>query len=155
MLFNCGVGKTLESPLDGKEIQPVRPKRNQSWIFVGRTDAEAETPILWPPDFKELTDWKRPNAGNDWRQEKGTTEDEMAGWHLNGHGFGWTLGVGDGQGSLTCCSPWGRKKPDTTEQLNWIEIVLHQNEKLLLCDSPCEGNEGIIYRLKENTCKPN
>ena len=114
--------KTLESPLDSKEIHPVHPKRNQSWIFIGRTDAEAETLIHWPPDAKSWLIWKDPDAGKDWGQEeKGMTEDEMVGWHhrLNGHGFGWTLGVGDGQGGLACCGSWGRKESDTTEQLNW------------------------------------
>ena len=104
--------KTLESPLDYKEIQPVPPKGNQSWIFIGRTDAEAETPILWPPDGKNWLIWKDSDAGKDWRQEeKGVTENKMVGWHqrLNGHMFGWTLGVGDGQGGLACCSPWGCK----------------------------------------------
>ena len=98
--------KTLESPLDCKEIQPVRPKGNKSWGFIGRTDAEAETPILWPPDAKNWLIWKDPDVGQNWRQEeKGTTEDKMAGWHhqLNGHEFGWTPGVGDGQGGLACC----------------------------------------------------
>ena len=90
--------KTLESLLDCKEIQPVHPKGDQSWLFTGRTDVEAETPIFWPPDAKSCLIWKDPDVGKDWRQEeKGTTEDEMAGWHhqLNGHKFGWTLGVGD------------------------------------------------------------
>ena len=98
--------KTLESPLDSKEIQPVHPKGDQSWVFIGRTDAEAETPILWPPNVKSWLIEKDPDAGKDWGQEeKGTTEDEMVGWHhwLNGHGFVWTLGVGDGQGGLVCC----------------------------------------------------
>ena len=97
--------KTPESPLDCKEIQPVPPKRDQSWVFIGRTDVEAETPILWPPDEKSWLIWKDPDAGKDWGQEeKGMTEDEMVGWHHqhNGHGFGWTLGVGDGQGGLAC-----------------------------------------------------
>ena len=113
--------KTLESPLDCKEIQPFHPKGDQSWVFIGRTDVEAETPILWPPDVKGWLIWKDPDAGKDWRQEKkGTTEDEMIGWHhwLNGHGFGWALGVGDGQGGLACCSSWGCKEKDMTEQLN-------------------------------------
>ena len=104
--------KTLESPLDSKEIQPVYPKGNQSWIFIGRTDAEVETPILWPPDVKNWFLGKDPDAGRDWGQEEtGTTEDEMAGWHhwLNGRESEWTLGVGDGQGGLACCSPWGCK----------------------------------------------
>ena len=105
-----------KSPLDYKEIQPVHPK-DQSWIFIGRTDAEAETPILWPPDAKNWLIWKDPDIGKDWRQEKGTTEDEMVGWHhwLNGHEFELTPGLGDGQAGLACCSPWGRKKSATTE----------------------------------------
>ena len=117
--------KTLEGPLDCKEIQPVHPKGDQSWVFIGRTDAEAETPILWPPDVKSWLIWKDPDAGKDWGQaEKGTAEDEMIGWHhqLNGHGFGWTPGVGDGQGALACCGSWGCKGSDMTEQLNWTEL---------------------------------
>ena len=118
--------KTLESPLDSKEIQPVHPKGNQSWAFMGRTDVEAETPILWPPDAKNWLICRDPDAGKDWRQEeKGTTEDEMVGWHhwLNGHEFEWTLGVCDGQGGLACCSPWDCKESDTTEQVNWTEPI--------------------------------
>ena len=118
--------KTLESPLDRKEIQPVHPKGNQSWIFIGRTDAEAETPILWPPDVNNWLIGKDPDAGKDWRQkEKGTTEDEMVGWHhqINGHEFEQALEVGDGQGSLECCSPWGCKELDTTVLLNWTEPI--------------------------------
>ena len=114
---------TLESPLDCKEIKPANPKGNQSWLFVGRTDAEAEIPMLWPPDAKSWLIWENPDAGKDWRQEKGTTEDEMFWGHhwLNGQEFGWTLGVGDGQGGLVCCGPWGCKELDTTEWLNWTE----------------------------------
>ena len=115
--------KTLESPLNGKEIKPVHPKGNQSWIFTGRTDAEAKAPILWPPDAKSWFIRKDPAVGKDWRQEEtGTTEDEMVGWHhrLNRHEFEQTPRVGDGQGGLVCCSPWGHKESDTTEQLNWI-----------------------------------
>ena len=114
--------KTLESPLDCKEIQPVHPKGNQSWIFIGRTDAEAETRILRPPDVKNWLTGKDSDAGKDWRQEeKGTTEDEMVGWHhrLEGHDFEQAPGVDDGQGSLACCSPWGCKESDTTQRLNW------------------------------------
>ena len=111
--------KTLESPLDCKEIKPVHPKINQSWIFIGRTSAEAETPILWPPGVKN---WL-PDAGKDWRwEEKGTTEDEMVGWHhwLNGHELKEALGVGDGWGDLTCCNPWGcRVRQDWVTELNW------------------------------------
>ena len=109
---------------DCKEIQPVHPKGNQSWVFIGRTDVEAETPILWPPDVKSWLIWKDTDVEKDWGQkEKRMTEDEMVRWHyrLNGHGFGWTLGVGDGQGGLMCCSPWGRKESDTTERLNWTD----------------------------------
>ena len=118
--------KTLESPLDYKEIQPVNPKGNKSWIFIGRTNAEAETPILWPPDAKNWLIWKDPDAGKDWRQEeKGMTEDEMVGWHhqLDRHESEQALGVGDGQGNLVCYSPWGRKESDMTEQLNWTDTV--------------------------------
>ena len=125
--------KTLGSPLDYKEIQPVYPKGDQSWVFTGRTDVEAETPILWPPDAKSWLIWKDPAAGKDWGQEeKGTTEDEMVGWHhrLNGHEFGWTLGVGDGQGGLVCCSPWGRKESDTTKWLNWTELKVATTIKI-------------------------
>ena len=117
--------KTLESPLDPKEIQPVHPKGYQLWVFIRRTDVEAETPILWPPDTKIWLIWKDPDAGKDWGQdEKGMTEDEMVGWHhwLYGHGFGWTPGVGDGQGGLVCCGSWSRKVSDMTEQLNWTEL---------------------------------
>ena len=117
--------KTLESPLDCREIQPVHPKGDESWVFIGRTDVEAGTPILWPPGVKSWLIWKDPDYGKDWGQEaKGSTEDEMVGWHqwLNGHGFGWTPGAGDGEGGLTCCSLWGRKESDTTEGLNWTEL---------------------------------
>ena len=116
--------KTLESPLDCREIQPVHPKGDQSWVFIGRSDVEAGTPILWPPDVKSWLIWKDPDAGKDWGQEeKGTTEDEMAGWHhqLDGHGFEWTPGVDDGQRGLACCSSWGRKASDMTEWLNWTD----------------------------------
>ena len=116
--------KTLESPLDCKEIQPVHPKGNQSLIFIGRTDAEAEAPILWPSDVKNWLIGKDPDAGKDWRQEeKEITEDEMVGWHhqLNGYKFEQAPGVGDEQGSLVCYSPWDHKELDTTEQLNWTD----------------------------------
>ena len=117
--------KTLESPLDCKEIQPVNLKRNQPWVLIRSTDAEVEAPILWPPDANWLLG-KGSDAGKDWgREEKGMTEDEMVGWRhrLNGHEFRWTLGVGDGQGGLACCSSWGHKESDTTEWLNWTESV--------------------------------
>ena len=113
--------KTLESPLDCKETEPVNCKGNQPWICIRRTDAKADAPILWPPDAKSWLIGKDPDPGKDWRQEeKGMTEDEMVGGHhqLNGHEFEQALRDGEGQGSLTCCSPWGRKELDTTEQLN-------------------------------------
>ena len=112
---------TLESPLDSKEIQPVNPKGNQPWIFIGRTDVEAETPILWPPDVKNWLIWKGTDAGKDWRwEEKGMTEDEMAGWHhwLDGREFEQVPGDGEGQGSLAWCSPWSYKESNTTWWLN-------------------------------------
>ena len=118
--------KTLESPLDCKEIQPVHSKVAQSWVFIGRIDVEAETPILWPPRAKSWLIGKDPDAGRDWGQEeKGTTEDEMAGWHpwLDRCEFEWTPGVGDGQRGLACYDSWGRKELDMTEQLNWTDIV--------------------------------
>ena len=117
--------KTLESPLDCKEIQPVHHKGDQSWVFIGGSDVEAETPILWPPDAKSWLIRKDPDAGKDWGQEKGTTEDEMVGWYhlLNGHEFGWSPGVGEGQGGQACCSSWGRKELDTTEWLNCTVIL--------------------------------
>ena len=118
--------KTLQSPLDCKEIQPVHPKGNQSWILIGRTDVEAEILILWPPDTKSWLIGKYPDAGKDWRrEEKGTTEDEMVGWHhqLNGHEFEQALGVGDGQGSLVCCSPWICKESDMAQWMNWTEVL--------------------------------
>ena len=117
--------KTLESPLDCKEIQPVHSEGDQSWVFFGRNDAKAETPVLWLPHVKSWLTGKDPDAGRDWGQEEnGTTEDEMARWHhrLNGREFEWTPGVGDGQGGLACCNSWGRKESDMTKQLNWTEL---------------------------------
>ena len=119
--------KALESPLDYKEIQPIHPKGDQSWVFIGRTDAEAETPILWPPDAKSWLIWKDPDVGKDWGQEEqGVTEDKMVRWPhwLNRHVFRWTLGVGDGQGGLAWYSSWGHKESDRTERLNWTELNL-------------------------------
>ena len=139
--------KTLESPLDSKEIQPVHSKGDQPWVFIGGTDVEAETPILWAPDAKSWLIGKDPDAVRDWGQEeKGTTEDEMAGWHhrLNGLEFGWTPGVGVGQGSLVCCSSWGHKESDTTEQLNWTELNWCLLWRILLVAAP------IIYSSYES-----
>ena len=119
--------KTLEGPLDWKKIKLVNPKGNQSWIFIGRTDAETEAPILCPLDAKNWLTGKDPDSGKDWRQEeKGITEEEMVGWNhqLNGHEFEKAPGVGDGQRGLTCCSsPWGCKESDMTEWLNWMELI--------------------------------
>ena len=119
--------KTFESPLNYKEIQVVHPKGDQPWVFFGRNDAEAETPIFWPPHAKSWLIGKDSDAGRDWGQEeKGTTEDEMAGWHhwLDAHESKWTPGVGDGQGGLVWCDSWGHKELDTTEQLNWTELIV-------------------------------
>ena len=119
--FQTVLEKTLKSPLDSKEIQPVHPKGDQSWVFIGRTDAEAEAPVLWLPDAKSWLIWKDPGAGKDWGQEeKRMTEDEMVGWHhqLDEHEFEQALGVDDGQGGLECCSPWSQRELDMTEQQN-------------------------------------
>ena len=131
--------KTLENPLDCKEIQPVYPKGDQSWVFIGRTDVEAETPILWPPDAKNWFIGKDPDAGKDWRQVKGMTEEKMVGWHhrLKGHGFGWTPGVGDGQGGLACCGSRGYKELNRTERLNWRT---HNGKKDKLFNKCCWEN---------------
>ena len=125
MLLSVVLEKTLESHC--KEIQQVHPKWNQSWILIGRADVEAEAPIQWPLDAKNWLIGKDLDAGKGWRQEeKGTTEDEMVWWHyqLNGHEFEQAPGVGDGQGSLVYCSPWGHKESDRTEQLNWTEAAV-------------------------------
>ena len=125
--------KTLESPLDCREIQPVHSDGDQPWDFFGRNDAEAETPVLCPPHVKSWLIGKDSDAGRDWGQEeKGTTDDEMAGWHhwLNGRESEWTPGVGDGQGGLACCNSWGRRESDTTEQLNWTK---YKNDILSFC----------------------
>ena len=135
--------KTPESPLDCKQIKPVNPEGNQPWIFIGRTAAEA--PVLWPPDAKSQLIGKDPGAGKDWGQ-KGMTEDEMVGWHhrLNGRGFGWTPGVGDGPGGLACWGSWGRKESGTTERLNWTE----QPRRLCLPEQPrLLTEEGSFYRI--------
>ena len=138
--------KTLKSPLDCKEIQPVHPKGNQPWIFIGRTNAKAETLILWPPDAKNWLTGKDPDAGKDWRQEeKGTTEDEMVVWHhwFDGHEFEQAPGVGDGQGSLACCSLWGLKELDTTEWMNWLFECLGASQVVLVVKNP-PANARII-----------
>ena len=151
--------KTLESPLDCNEIQPVHPKGDQSWVFIGWTDAEAETPILWPPHVKSWLIGKDPDAGRDWGQEeKGRTEDEMAGWHhwFDGHEFEQTPRVGDGQGGLACCDSWGSKESDTTEQLNWTELErnlglakLSRRWFLLRCSKEREGTLPNIPQTEQ------
>ena len=123
--------RLLKSPLDCKEMQPVYPKGEQSWVFIGRTVVEVETPILWSPDGKSWLIWKDPDAGKDWGQEeKGTTEEEMVGWHhrLDGRGFEWHPGVVDGQGGLACCDSWGCRELDMTEWLNWTELWVFGKE---------------------------
>ena len=140
MLLN----KTLESPLDCKEIQPVHPKENCFWIFIGRTDAEAETPILSPPDVKNWLIRNDPNAGKDWRQEeKGTAKDEMVAWHhwLNGREFEQVLGVGDGQGGLFYCSPFANS---WTKLSNWTELSLYAILQLLYPSFSC-WNLGLYF----------
>ena len=136
--------KTLESPFDSKEIHPVHPKGNQSWIFIGRTDAEAEVPILWPPDTKNWLIGKDPHAGKDGGQEeKGRTEDEMVGWHhwLNGHEFGQTLGDGDGQGDLACCSPEVAER--RTGLSDWIATTI----SLDTCKKPMREQSQATHTL--------
>ena len=121
--------KTLESPLDCKGIQPVHSKGDQSWVFFGRTDAKAETPVLWPPHVKSWLIGKDSDAGRHWGQEeRGKTEDEMARWHhwLNGRESQWTPGVGDGQGGLAYCDSWGRKESDITEWLIWSDLIVYE-----------------------------
>jgi len=139
MLLNYGVVETLESPLDCKEIQPVHPKGNQFWIFIGRTDAKAEATILWSPDVKRWLIWKDSNAVKDWRlEEKGKTVDQIVGWHhrVYGHVFEQALGVGDGQGILACCGPRGLKESDRTELLNWTDV-----KSLLTGKDPDSGKD--------------
>ena len=131
MLWNC-VGEDSWESLDCKEIQPVHFEGDQPWDFFGGNDAKAETPVIWPPQVKSWLIGKDPDAGRDGRQEeKGTTEDEMAGWHhwLGGCESEWTPGVGDGQGGLACCDSWGHKESDRTEWLNWLNWKL---DKLFL-----------------------
>ena len=153
MLLNWVLEKTLESPLDCKEIQPVHPKGNQYGIFIGRTNAEAETPILWSSDVKNWLIGKDPDAGKDWwQEEKGTMEDEMAGWYhqLDGHEFEQALGVGDRQKILACCSPWGRKELDTTERLKWTEPNFKTRRKLWE-----DGGSGSIDLNLPRSLPPN
>ena len=146
--------KILESPLDYKEIQPVHSEGDQPWMFIGRTDAEGETPILWPPHAKSWLIGKDSDARRDWEQEeKGMTEDEMAGWHhwLSAHESGWTPRVGDGQGGLACCDSSGSKESDTTEQLSWTARegwVQLKNLWLNWSDFPKNRPSLMAQRLK-------
>ena len=144
--FELWCWRRLESPWDCKEIQPVHPKVNQSWMFIRRTDTETEAPILWPPDVKSWLIRKNPDVGKDWGQkEKGTTEGEMVGWHhwLSGQEFEQALGDGEGQGSLACCGPWGRKESDTAEQLNNNKVY-----PALVSRITVDNCMGCIYSLQ-------
>jgi len=138
MLLSCGVvvlEKTLESPLDTKEIQSVHSKGYQPWVFFGRTHAKGETPVLWPPHVKSWLIGKDSDAGRDWGQkQKGMTEDEMAGWHhqIDGCEFEWTPAVGAGQRGLACYNSWGCKESDTTERLNWTDCICRNHACSLL-----------------------
>ena len=137
--------KTLESPLDCKEIQPVHSEGDQPWDFFGRNDAKAETLVLWPPHATSWLIGKDSDAGRDWGQEeKGTTEDEMAGWHhwLGGHESQWTLGVGEGQGGLACCDSWGHEESDTTEQLIWSDLNFKRKQGNLIWQDRTVGRES-------------
>ena len=144
--------KTLESPLDHKEIKPVNPKGNQPWIFTGRTDAEAETPVLWPLDANNWLIGKDSNAGKDWRWEwKGITEDQMVGWHHrhNGHEFGWTPGVSDGQGGLACCW-WGhRVRHDWATELNWTGSNKMSLGSILQFQNPGTCSHGSEFEIPD------
>ena len=140
--------KTLESPLNCKEVQPVHPKGDQSWVFIGRTDVEAETLILWPPDAKSWFIGKDSDAGRDWGQEeKGTTEDELVVWHhwLDGRESKWTPGVADGHGGLVCCNSWGCKESDTTEWLNWTDAFSENSVQISI--SPLELWEIFVQSV--------
>ena len=146
--------RILESPLACKEAKPVNPKGEQSWIFIGRTGAEAEAPVLWPLDVKNRLLGKDPDDGKDWRQEeKGMTENEMVGWHhwLNGHEFEQALGVGDGQGNLACCSPWGCKGLDTTEWTDWLigtmTLRFKLSSKVAYPDQACMNHSLLLKNL--------
>ena len=149
--WTVAMEKALESPLDCKEIRPVNPKGNQSWIFIGRTDAGTEAPILWPPDAKNWIIWKDPKMLGkiEGGRRRETTEDEMVRWHhqLDGHEFEQALGVGDGQGSLACCSLWGHKELDMTERLNWAEQISRSYQ--LTAESEEELKSLLIWVKEE------
>ena len=142
MLLNCGVGE------DSWESQLVHSKGDQPWDYFGRNDAKAEAPVLWPPHVKSWLIGKDSDAVRDWgQQEKGTTEDEMAGWHhwLDGRESEWTPGVGDGQGGLACCDSWGHKESDTTEWLNWTELTIYTTNSIEILK--------MIYRTRDSKKK--
>ena len=148
--------KTFESPLDWKDIQPVHPKGNQSWIFFGRTDAEAKAPVFWPSDAKSWVIGKHPHAGKDWRQEeKGITEDEMVGWHhqLHGHECEQAPGVGDEQGSLACCSPWGHRvlRHNWATELNWKNKRSRGRQRMRWLDSITNSMNMISEQTPEDS----
>ena len=149
--------KTLESPLDCKEIQPVHSEGDQPWDFFGRNDAEAKTPVLWPPHAKSWLIGKDSDAGRGWGQEeKGTTEDEMAGWHhwLDGRESEWTLGIGDGQGGLVCCNSWGHKKLDMTERLNWTDSSIKTIPWLFFPSFPKKSYRVLPLWSHSTLCLP-
>ena len=163
ILLNCGVGEDSRESLG--LIQPVNPKGNQSWIFIGKTGTEAETPVLWPPDAKNWLTGKDPDGGKDWRlEEKGMTEDEVVGWHhrLNGHEFEQAPWVGKGQGSLACCDSWGCKESDMTERLKWTELnwirstsnftLIHLFIKMATRKLKCEYYPYLKTEKKSNAC---
>ena len=138
MFLNCSVGENSSESLQLKGDQTINPKGIQFWIFFGRTDVKIETSVLWPPDAKTWLIGKYPDAGKDWRKkEKVMAEDEMVWWHhqLYGHDFEQSPGVGDGQGSLMCCSPWGHKESHTTECLNWILMIACSKFSFIFCYS--------------------
>ena len=151
MLLNCGIGESLGLQGD----QTNNPKGNQSWIFIGRTDVKAWARVLWPPDENKCFLGKDPDAEKDWRQEeKGTTEDVMVGWHhqLKGHEFEQALGVGDGQGSLACCSPWGHKESDMTEWLSWTELKCTGFCHFIVIYNPPIRTSRVSCRPQDGRC---
>ena len=151
MLLNCGVGEDSWECLGLKEIQPVHSKGDQPWVFFGRTDAKAETPILWPPHAESWFIGKDSDAGRDWGQEeKGTTEDEMSVWHhrLEVREFEWNPGVGDGQGGLACCNSWGHNESGMTERLNWLNWTdgVHVHSAIFLNHKEVGSNSKASHR---------
>ena len=144
MFLNCDAREDSRESLNSKEIKPVNPKGNQAWICIRRTDAEAEASILGPPDANRWLTGKDPDAGKDWGWEKRVTEGKMVGWchRFNGHEFEGALGQCEGQGGLACCSSWGHKESDTTERLNWTEVIIIQDD---IWDSFLDWMEGVCF----------